>query len=132
MAVEMDEKQAALIQNAYYMWFTTVRDDGQPQPTPVWFVQEGETYIVYSQPDAQKVKNIRDNPQVALSFAPDSEANQYVVIMGEAALDESPGLSAPYIAKYEAGIKDLGMTVESMAASFSTLIRITPTRVRGE
>jgi len=27
-------------------WLTTVRANGQPQPIPVWFLRDGETFLV--------------------------------------------------------------------------------------
>lgn len=135
MALELTEKQATLLDNAYYVWFTTVRADGMPQPTPVWFIQDGDTFVIYSMPDAQKVKNIRENSKVAMNFNPDDDAEQYVVITGEATLEVngSPVQDNPaYVAKYGQGIRDLNMTPESMAAAYSTLIRVKPVRVRSE
>jgi PPOX class probable F420-dependent enzyme len=135
MSVEISSEFAERIRNAYYMWFTTVRADGMPQPTPVWFVWDGSTFLIYSMPSAQKVRNIRRNPKVALSFAGDDEAGEYLVIMGEAAIDETapPVHRMPaYLEKYLEGIKRANMTPESMARSYSTAIRVTPTYVRGE
>lgn len=135
MAVTFNNKQAELIRSAEYVWFTTVRPDGQPQPTPVWFIQEGDTFLIYSMPDAQKVKNVRANSKVALSYAPDDEASTYVVIFGEAHIDpDAPPAhhNAAYAAKYAAGIPAIGMTPEQMGNTFSTAIRVTPTHARGE
>lgn len=135
MGVKFDDEQAAVIAGAEYMWLTTVREDGMPQPTPVWFILEGETFLVFSNPNAQKVKNIRANPKVALNYTDSTHAETYLVIMGEAAIVEG-GLSvtgAPaYLEKYREGIKSIGMSPESMAAEYSSAIRITPTRVRHE
>jgi PPOX class probable F420-dependent enzyme len=36
------------------IWLTTVRSGGQPQSVPVWFLWEGETFLIYSQPGRQK------------------------------------------------------------------------------
>lgn len=122
------------LKSAYYVWFSTVRDDGMPQPTPVWFIEDGDTFLIYSMPTAQKVANIQDNPKVALSYAPDSEASTYMVVMGEAMIDPNAPRAnehAAYRAKYAEGIKGIGMTEESMAAAFNVAIRVTPTRVRG-
>lgn len=135
MSVEINSQFAAQIRSAYFAWFTTVRADGMPQPTPVWFIWEKDTFLVYSMPTAQKVQNIRKNPRVALSFAGDEQANEYVVVMGEAVIDEqAPPANqvSAYLDKYREGIKDIQMTPESMAQTFSTAIRITPTHVRGE
>ena len=47
-------------------WLTTVRFDGQPQSVPVWFLWDGATFLVYSQPGGQKLRNIGRNPKVGL------------------------------------------------------------------
>ena len=47
------------------LWLTTVRADGQPQSSPVWFVWDGRTFLIYSLP-SQKVPNIRRSPRVSL------------------------------------------------------------------
>ncbi|NWF68269.1 MAG: TIGR03667 family PPOX class F420-dependent oxidoreductase [Chloroflexi bacterium] len=124
-----------LIRDSQFAWFTTVRADGQPQPTPVWFIWDGATFVIYSQPQAQKVRNLRANPKVALSFAGDDEGEEYLVVMGHAAIDAqapAPKDNAAYMAKYSAGIANIDMTPDSFNATFSLAIRITPMRVRGE
>ncbi|MFN8371802.1 MAG: TIGR03667 family PPOX class F420-dependent oxidoreductase [Anaerolineae bacterium] len=128
-------KFAERIHNAYYLWFTTVRADGTPQPTPVWFIYENGTFLLYTIPNSQKVKNIRHNNKVALSLSEDAEGEKYFVIMGEAAVDDStpsPDKNTTYLAKYGQGILNIDMTVESFTNMFSLPLRITPTAVRGD
>lgn len=135
MSADLKPEFASMIQNAYYVWFTTVRDDGMPQPTPVWFIWENDTFLIYSMPGAQKVRNIKACPLVALSYSDSHDAEQYVVIMGEARLEPKPvppSKNAAYMAKYTQGIADINMTPESFDKTFSTAIRVIPTRVRGE
>ncbi|MDX1994446.1 MAG: TIGR03667 family PPOX class F420-dependent oxidoreductase [bacterium] len=123
------------INEAYYVWFATVREDGMPQPTPVWFVYENDSFLIYSSPKAQKVKNVQQNGKVALTYASDPHADDYVVVMGEATIDPTvPPVdqNAAYLVKYDAGIVDLGMTRESFTARFSTAIRVRPLKVRGD
>ncbi len=135
---EDHDKSSELIakfNEAYYAWFTTVRRDSLPQPTPVWFIPENGTYLIFSMPQVQKVKNIQHNPKVALSYAPDPDGEAYYVVMGEAVIDPSvPPLTqvAAYLDKYASGIQRLGWTPESMAADFTVAIRVTPSRVRGQ
>lgn len=124
---------AARIDKAYFLWLTTVRADGMPQPTPIWFVYENGTILLYSKPDAQKVKNIRQNSKVALSFGEDHEGEEFFVIMGEAAVDETAPRSIDhpaYQTKYGEGIIRIDFTPESLAQTFSLPIRITPTQIR--
>ena len=42
------------IEKSEYIWFTTVRDDGMPQPTPVWFVRDGDSFLIYSTPGRRR------------------------------------------------------------------------------
>lgn len=134
MALEISDKFLKHFNEAYFVWFTTVRADGMPQPTPVWFTYENETFWIYSQPTAQKVRNILKNPKVALNFAADDAGEDFFVVMGEAHIIENPTTvsdNRPYLAKYDAGIVRIGFTREGMSASFSTLICVTPLQVRG-
>lgn len=135
MSIHIKPEFAKAIEDAYYMWFTTVRDDGMPQPTPVWFIWENGTFLIYSMPSAHKVSNIKANPLVALSYSSSKDAEDYVVIMGEAKIERNatpPSQNAAYIEKYRQGITDIKMTPESFDKMFSTAIRVVPTRVRGE
>ena len=135
MPVDISPEFAERLRSAYYLWLTTVREDGMPQPTPVWFVWDGDTFLIYSYPSAQKIKNIRSHPQVALSYTNSEDAGEFVVIMGEAKIDErAPRVNqmAAYLEKYAQGIKDIEMTPDSMAQTFTSAIRVTPTQVRGE
>ena len=38
-------------------WLTTVAADGRVQSSPVSFLWDGETVLVYSKPDAPKIRN---------------------------------------------------------------------------
>src|SRR4028119_1970005 len=47
---------------------TTVRPDGQPQAVPVWFLWDGEAFLVYSRPGDRKLRNIEANPKINLNL----------------------------------------------------------------
>lgn len=116
------------------IWLTTVSANGTPQPRLVWFIRDGEDIIVYSQPDAWKVRHIRRNPNVALHFNSDPEGSDFQVLIGEAFIDEDAPLvlQAPrYLEKYREGIYGIDMTEESYSDTFRTAIRIRPKFVRG-
>ncbi len=133
--MDMNPQFAERLQRAYYIWFTTVRDDGMPQPTPVWFIHENDTYLIYTMPDSHKVRNLRANSLVALSYNESDDAGDYLVIMGEAKIDRHapPALqNAAYVEKYRQGFIDIKMTPEEFSRDFSTAIRVVPLRVRGE
>jgi PPOX class probable F420-dependent enzyme len=116
-------------------WLTTVRRDGQPQSSPVWFLWRGGEVIVYSRPTTQKVRNVQAHPRVAVHLRDIDEGSDIVSLEGEALIDDAyPSAAAipAYVKKYRSMIADLGMDPGSFAAAYSVPIRITPTRVRSE
>ena len=68
-------------------WLTTVRADGQAQSSPVWFLWDGETFLVYSQPGAQKVRNLAANAKVSLHLGDDGAGDDIVTVEGTAAVE---------------------------------------------
>jgi PPOX class probable F420-dependent enzyme len=114
------------------LWLTTVRSDGQPQSSPVWFLWDGRTILIYSLPTSQKIPNIRNNPKVSLHLA-DDEGGDIVSIEGVASLTESdpPLIGVPeYVEKYREMVADLGWTEQQFAEDYTVPIRVTPTRWR--
>ena len=134
VSVAIPEKFNDLIEKSEFIWFTTVRADGMPQPTPVWFVRDGDTFLIYTTTGAQKARNIAATPKVALGLA-NGDAGDYFVVQGEAAIDQAtpkPTQMSAYFQKYKDGITEIGMTPESFDETFTLPIRITPTLVRGD
>jgi PPOX class probable F420-dependent enzyme len=115
-------------------WLTTVGGDGTPQPSPVWFLWDGESILIYSQPDTPKVRNITRYPRIALHLDSDGRGGNIVILTGQAIIDRNapPTNQNPaYLAKYGEEIIGIGMTPESFAAGYSVAIRFTPTKLRG-
>ena len=54
------------------VWLATVRPDGSPHLTPVWFVFDGGTWWIATARRNVKVANIRHQDQVSLAL-PDTE-----------------------------------------------------------
>jgi len=116
-------------------WLTTVRRDGQPQSSPVWFLWRNGEIVVYSKPTTQKVRNVQSNPKVAVHLRDVDEGSDIVSIEGIAEIDESyPAAAAipAYVTKYRAMIKDINMDPDSFAKSYSVPVRIRPTKIRVE
>ncbi len=115
-------------------WLVTTDRSGTPQPNPIWFLWDGAGLLIYSRPDAAKVRHIQERPQVALHFDTDAHGDDVVVLLGSAALDPAAPPAdqlAAYLAKYGPSIPGIGMTPAQMAAAYSTAIRVTIDRVRG-
>lgn len=114
-------------------WLVTVGADGMPEPSPIWFYWDGETCLIYSKPKAPKLRNIQRHPQVALHLNSDEHGGNILVLTGEASIvgTAADNPEPAYIEKYRQGIAALGLTPETMAATYSTAIRFRPTRLRG-
>jgi hypothetical protein len=50
-----------------YVLLTTFRKDGRAVPTPVWVGRDGDELVVFSAPDAGKVKRIRRDGTVLIA-----------------------------------------------------------------
>jgi PPOX class probable F420-dependent enzyme len=113
------------------IWLTTVRADGQPQSSPVWFLWAGGEVVVLSQPAAGKVRNVGGQPLVALHLA-DDDGGDVVTIEARAAVggELTEAEAAAYVDKYGARIEAIGYTPESMRAAYSTVLRLRPTHAR--
>ena len=86
------------------IWLTTVRPDLTPQPSLVWFLWDAGTLLIYSKPNTPKLRNIEQNPTVALNFDGDSQGGNVVVFTGTAIIDrQAPSLDQ--IAAYVDNVK---------------------------
>lgn len=135
LTTDFGQKAKRHLDEEYFIWFTTVGADLTPQPRPVWFIWEEDSFLIFSQPGAHKVAHIEENPRVALHFNTDEKADEDVIVfLGEAELlrGAPPAHEVPaYLEKYETGIKDLGMTPASFSRDYSLAIRVKPARIRG-
>ena len=122
------------VDSDHVAWLTTVTDSGAPSPNPVWFVQDGDDIVVFSAPDAHKARNIPKRPVVTLHFNSDPEGGDIGVITGTATATPSvrPSANAAYVAKYGTAIRDeLQSDLDAFDGTYSTELRIRPTKVRG-
>lgn len=81
------------------IWLTTAGSDGTPQPRPVWFLWDGDSFLIYSRPDTAKLRHIAGNPRVALNLDGDGLGGDIVVFIGEAEI-LSDGPAADQIEDY--------------------------------
>jgi PPOX class probable F420-dependent enzyme len=113
------------------IWFTTVRVDGRPHTVPVWFLWDGETFLIFSQPGNLKIRNLQRNPHITLALDGTKQGRDVVTVEGEAELLSEPSrnMTVPaYFSKYAAFIKNMGVDPERMAEDYSQPIRIKPTK----
>lgn len=131
----IDSSSATRLDNADFGWITTVRRDGQPQSSYVWFHFNGHDVFVISEPKSGKVRNITGNQRVSFHLDGDGTAgNGVLTIEGIAELSsgtDDPQRLSQYLSKYERRIRaGLESTPDRYAANFSTAIRISFETVR--
>ena len=132
LTTELGVRATKRLKNEYVVWLTTVSSNGTPQPNPVWFYWDGKTLLMYSQPSAHKVKNIARNPRVSVNFQANDAGEDIIVLTGTASLLKNPPQHDPrYLQKYRDLIPKIGLTPQSLAASYSVLIIVTPNKLRG-
>lgn len=81
-----------LIERGSPAHFVTLKSDGSPHVTLVWVGVEGDDVVAGHLLENQKVRNIRRNPQVAISLQADSKSamglTEYAVLYGRASIQE--------------------------------------------
>ena len=134
LSTDFGARVARRLRDEIVIWLTTVRADGTPQPSLVWFLWENDTFLIYSQPGKQKLRNIAANPKVSLNFDGNGRGGDMIIFTGEAqALTDAPPADAhpEYLAKYRDQIVRIGYQPEQFAQNYSAALRVVPTRLRG-
>jgi PPOX class probable F420-dependent enzyme len=133
---DFGQKVKRHLEQEYFIWFTTIGTDLTPQPRPVWFIWDEDSFLIFSQPHAHKVAHLHEHPKVALHFnTADAKADEDVIVfVGRAEIDSGapPAHEIPaYFEKYRTGIAGLEMTPEAFSQEYSVAIRVRPMKVRG-
>lgn len=133
---KLGRKAKKHLQKEYFVWLTTIDSKNTPQPRPVWFIFEKDSILMFSQPQAFKLKHIARNNKISLHFNTlDKKGEEDVTIFhGEAKVvsDVPPANKvSAYLRKYRAGIKSLGATPEQFAQEYSVAVRISLDSLRG-
>jgi PPOX class probable F420-dependent enzyme len=114
------------------LWLTSVRPDGRPHIVPVWFYWDGESLLVLSQPNTQKIRNLRAQPLVSVALDNTNDGHDVIILEGEATLLPEPASTlplGPYLDKYAALLQEMQWEPSAMVADYSQAIRIRPTRL---
>jgi PPOX class probable F420-dependent enzyme len=131
---EFGQRAARRLRDELIYWIVTVDAAGTPQPSPVWALWDGATFLIYSRPGTPKLGNIASRPRVAIHLDGDGRGGDIVTVTGEARIvpDAPPADRVPeYVTKYREGMRQIGMTPESFARAYSVAVRVTPRNLRG-
>jgi PPOX class probable F420-dependent enzyme len=132
LSSEKDAHVAQRLREDQIAWLGTVRPDGRPHLVPIWFLwEEGGTVLFFTEPDNQKVRNLRGNPRTTLAIDDTRGGGDVVLIEGESELLAEPAATVvppAYVEKYRQGIRQLGVDEGAMFARYSQAVRVTPKR----
>ncbi|MEU3252673.1 PPOX class F420-dependent oxidoreductase [Streptomyces sp. NPDC006997] len=70
---------------------STVRADGSPHVTPIWFLLDGDEVVFNTAARSVKGRNLARDGRVALCVDDDRPPFDYVVLRGRARISEDPG-----------------------------------------
>jgi PPOX class probable F420-dependent enzyme len=135
-STEFGAKAAQRLSQQGILWLVTVRKDGTPQPSPVWFLWDGETILIYSQPNTQKLRNIARSARVSLHLNSDQWGNDVTVLTGEARIDEAALLVREVPAFVKKYVEELNSAksmddFDRIMDGYTVAIRVNPTGLRG-
>ena len=128
----MDRKLAARIKKELVVWFVTAGKDGKPQAVPVWFLFDGDSFLIYSAPGI-KERHVRENRNVELHLNTDEAGDVVVRVAGQAKIvtNEKPADKVPaFIRKYGSQIKGFGWTNAEFSRRYPHAIRVRELKFR--
>lgn len=78
-------------ENQPYLNLETYRKNGEGVKTPVWFVQDGDTFYVRTIDDSWKVKRLRNNPRASIvpSTSSGGPLGDWISVTAELVEDET-------------------------------------------
>ena len=111
--------------------FTTLRLNGSPQVTPIWYEYEAGKFYCCVGTDSVKAQNIRRDSRVALCIATHDEPHKYVVAEGICEI-VTEGVAARFLSigmRYYGSERGEQFVRETMAQGDSVILAVTPTRL---
>ncbi len=132
-ATPLGQRALARLASDPVAWVTTVKPDGQPQSSPIWFLHQAGELLLYSHRTAQRTRNIAAQPLVSVHLN-DVDGEDVFCFEGIAGVDQlvPPSSGNPaYQAKYGERIRSFGWAVDYMDTEYPTAIRIRLTRLSG-
>jgi PPOX class probable F420-dependent enzyme len=116
------------------VWLSSTRPDGRPHVVPAWFSWDGEVFDVFSKPNAQKVRNVREHPAVMLAIGQPNADWDVELVEGHATVLDRPTeevVQPQLFDKYAALMARAALDRTTFVITYSQPVRIMPTRFLG-
>lgn len=114
--------------------FTTIRPDGSPHVTPIWYEYDGGKFYCWVGADTIKARNVRRNPRVALCIATHDHPYSYVIAEGtcEISQDGVEERARSIAVRYYGEERGSRFPSETYQEGEAVLLVVTPTRMLTE
>ncbi|MEO7295210.1 MAG: pyridoxamine 5'-phosphate oxidase family protein [Candidatus Limnocylindria bacterium] len=116
------------------VWLSSMRPDGRPHVVPVWFNWDGSVFDLFSKPNAQKVRNLREHADVMLAIGQPAEEFDVELVEGTATVLTEPTadvIQPTMFEKYVDLMARATLDRQTFVATYTQPVRITPTRFLG-
>lgn len=129
-------RQAAIearLREDLIIWLTTVSPSGKPHTVPVWFEWDGESVLIFSQPETRKIRDLKQNTSVALALETRDEGEEVIFFEGAAELlaqSTSELMTTAYIEKYAHLFPRIESSPEKMSVEYTQAIRVSLDKVK--
>ena len=135
MPMKSPDTVRALIEKAPHAHLTTLNRDGSPQVSVVWVGLENDEFVVGHMGVWQKVRNVRRDPRVSLSFMGETTNEmgllEYVVAYGDARITEGGAADLLQRLAHHYMGPDVVFPPEPYRNNPGYITRIQPTRFAG-
>ncbi|MEO8246920.1 MAG: pyridoxamine 5'-phosphate oxidase family protein [Chloroflexota bacterium] len=116
------------------VWLSSTRPDGRPHVVPVWFNWDGLVFDLFSKPNAQKVRNLREHPDVMLAVGRPEHEWEVELVEGTATVLEAPTadvIGPTMFEKYAPLMTRAALDRQTFMTTYCQPVRISPTRFLG-
>jgi PPOX class probable F420-dependent enzyme len=113
------------------IWLGTTGPDAHPHHVPVWFCWHDPEALIFSMPATQKVRNLRSNPQAALTLDSAAGGQDIVLAEGRARVGAARAVEqiAPLFASKYAAVLGSEPGLEQWRSTFSVPVLVTVSRI---
>jgi PPOX class probable F420-dependent enzyme len=121
--VKPPESHADLLEKPTFAHLATIRPDGSPQSSVMWFAWDGDKIRMTHTKTRQKFRNLADDPRLALSITDPDDPYRFLEVRGVLESIEDDEAGAPF---YQSLQKRYGMTYPIKDADVRVILTIRP------
>ena len=125
------EEMTEYLQAIHITTLATLKRDGSPQLSPVWYQYRDRKIYIIANRSTAKVHNIRRDPRVSLSVSTPHEPYSYVLVYGNAEIltDEVEAVATAICIRYKGHEEGAAFAEEVLLGGGTVAIEVTPVKM---